>query len=293
MWIGAMSALPGMSSAFHPDVRLTPGQQELVIDALCLALEDAELTIDELDREVVRATGRWAGDLVMPAFGGLWPRWRQAMSLAGRRGAYCLGATRGGKVTYTSTSRYLAGAPPLDPPSAVSALVERYLLAYGPATPDQFARWLGAPPAWAGAVFGSPSGSRQLVDFDGVQAWVKAGDIDVPDDRPRGVRLLPYFDAYVVACQPRERLFPGRAAERALVPSGQAGNFPVLLVDGVVAGVWNQRRAGRHAHITVEPLQPLSATRRRQLAAEVERIGAALEADADLTVGTVSVGPHA
>ena len=63
---------------------------------------------------------------------------------------------------------------------------------------------------------------------------------------PHGVRLLPYFDAYVVGCQPRELLFPGRAAERALA-GGQAGNYQVLLIDGVVAGVWHQRRSGRRS----------------------------------------------
>ena len=45
---------------------------------------------------------------------------------------------------------------------------------------------------------------------------------------PRGVRLLPYFDAYTVGCHPREQLFPGLAAQRAL-SRGQAGNVPVLL----------------------------------------------------------------
>ena len=39
----------------------------------------------------------------------------------------------------------------------------------------------------------------------------------------RGIRLLPYFDAYVVAGQPRERLYPDAAATRALTPAGQAG----------------------------------------------------------------------
>nr|BFE79085.1 hypothetical protein GCM10020093_016860 [Planobispora longispora] len=67
------------------------------------------------------------------------------------------------------------------------------------------------------------------------------------------MRLLPYFDAYAVGCHPRETVFPGRAAERALA-GGQAGCFPVLLVDGVVAGVWHQRRSGRRIDITVEPL---------------------------------------
>ena len=110
-----------------------------------------------------------------------------------------------------------------------------------------------------------------------------------------GVRrwgLLPYFDAYAVGCHPRERLFPGAAAERALA-RGQAGNRPVLLVDGVVAGVWHHRRAGRRIDITVEPLTTLTAARRRLLDAEVERLGAILEGAVEARVGAVTVGPHA
>jgi DNA glycosylase AlkZ-like len=108
-----------------------------------------------------------------------------------------------------------------------------------------------------------------------------------------GVRLLPYFDAYVVAGQPREWLYPGTAATRALTPAGQAGNYPVLLVDGVVAGVWHQRRSGRKVDITVEPLRELTAPQRRQLGGEVDLVGTVLEAAATLTIGTVTVGAHA
>ena len=101
----------------------------------------------------------------------------------------------------------------------------------------------------------------------------------------RGIRLLPYFDAFVVAGQPRERLYPGAAATRGLTPAGQAGNYPVLLVDGVVGGVWHQRRSGRKLAITVEPLRELTATQRRQLDDEVELVGAVMEADADADGG--------
>jgi hypothetical protein len=135
-------------------------------------------------------------------------------------------------------------------------------------------------------------GEVTRVDVEGTLAWVAAGDTDAPSGPPRGLRLLPYFDAYVVGCQPRELLFPGRAAERALA-GGQAGNFPVLLIDGVVAGVWHQRRSGRKIAITVEPLEELSAAQRRALDDQVERVGAILEGTARLSIGSVSVGPHA
>jgi hypothetical protein len=120
-----------------------------------------------------------------------------------------------------------------------------------------------------------------------------AGDTGTPHQPHIGIRLLPHFDAFVVAGQPRDRLYPGAAATRALSPTGQAGNYPVLLVDGVVGGVWHQRRSGRKLAITVQPLRELSATHRRELDDEVELVGAVMEAAPTLTVGTVTVGPHA
>ena len=130
------------------------------------------------------------------------------------------------------------------------------------------------------------------VDFDGQRAWVVAGDTAAPADPDRGVRLLPLFDAFVVAGQPRERLFPGAAATRALA-GGQAGNHAVLLVDGVVGGVWHQRRSGRKVQITVEPFEELTRAQRRQLDDEVDLVGAVLEATPTLTIGPVTVGAHA
>jgi len=86
---------------------------------------------------------------------------------------------------------------------------------------------------------------------------------------------------------------PGTAASRALTPSGQAGNYPVLPVDGVVGGVWHQRRSGRKLAITVEPLHELRPAQLRQLGEEADLVGTVMEATATLTVGPVTVGPHA
>jgi hypothetical protein len=79
---------------------------------------------------------------------------------------------------------------------------------------------------------------------------------------------------------------------RALA-GGQAGNFPVVLIDGVVGGVWNQRRSGRRLHITVEPLRDLTSSQRRQLDDDVELVGSVMQATPTLTLGRVTVGPHA
>ena len=129
----------------------------------------------------------------MPAFQDLWPRWRQATSLAAHRGVLCFGPNRGRKVTYTSPHRWLPGLAPA--PGANGALLRAYLHAYGPARPRDFAQWLAAPPRWAAAAFDDLGDELERVTVDGVEGWVVAGDRSVPDTAPRGVRLLPYFDA--------------------------------------------------------------------------------------------------
>jgi uncharacterized protein YukE len=292
MWTGALSALPPGRSPFPEDVRMTPEQTDEVVEAIAGALEGADLTVDELTEAIVARAGSWAGDLVMEAFQGKWPRWRQAENTAANRGALCFGPNRGRKVTYTSPRRWLPGFRPSAGRTALGQVVRRYLYAYGPATPAQFAQWMAAPRKWATELFDSLSGELQQVELDGSPAWVAAGDTTAPTTRPRGVRLLPYFDAYVVGCHPRDLVYPGRAAGRALA-GGQGGNFPVLLIDGTVAGVWHQRRSGRGLDITVEPLDPLTARHRRELDDEVERTGEFLEGRPQLKVGTVTAGAHA
>jgi hypothetical protein len=293
MWTGALSALPS-SVPQHPDpVRFTPEQAEQVIAAIGDALADAELTVDELTEAIVERTGAWAGERTMEAFQDRWPRWRQLTSTAAHRGVLCVGPNRGRRVTYTNPHRWLPGFRPDDGGTALRALVTCYLHAYGPATPQHFARWLAIPPRRATELFDELAGALERVELDGEPAWVNGGDTGTPPEPHRGVRLLPYFDVYVVAGQPRQRLYPGATAARALTPAGQAGNYPVVLVDGVVGGIWHQRSTGRRLAITVEALRKLTATQRRQLAEEVELVGAVMRAEATLTMGTVTVGPHA
>jgi hypothetical protein len=287
MWTAALSVVPS-PSPFSEDMRMTAEQTDQVVAAIAAALDNAELTIDELSDAVIAGTGPWAGDLVMPAFQGMWPRWRQAIGVAAHRGVLCFGANRGRKVTYTSPDRFET----VDTQDALRDLVRRYLHAYGPATPQQFARWLAAPASWATALFKSIENQLEPVELDGSIAWLVAGDTAVPSQISSGVRLLPYFDAYAVGSHPRDLVFPGRATERAL-SRGQAGNFPVMLLDGVVAGVWHQRRASRRLHVTVEPFGRLTAAQKRQLADQVTRVGEIQQADPELTVGPVTVGAHA
>jgi Winged helix DNA-binding domain len=287
-WLAAFEALPRPVN-HAPDVRLGAAELDAVLSAIDAAVEERELTIDELDVQVAARCGDWAAERVMPAFGGFWPRWRQAIGAAACRGVLCFGPNRGRRVTYTSLKRWLPTSGRVDSDAAMRTLVHAYLFAYGPARPEHLAQWLAIPTPLARSLFAIVD--LDEVEVDGATAYVNRGDTAFDDQVPP-VRLLPYFDAFAVGSQPRSMLFPGRAGERALART-QAGNYPVVLVDGVVAGVWHQKRSGRRVAVTVEPLGRLSASRRRAVEAEVERLGTIVEGRAELTIGTLTVGPHA
>lgn len=288
-WTAALGSVPA-AGGHAPGVRLEEAETDAVVAALDVALREGDRTIEELDEVVGRACGPRAVAETMPAFGGYWPRWRQALGVAATRGVLCFGPNRGRKVAYASPSRWLPDLTLPDPAAAQRSLVAAYLTAYGPSTPAYLAKWLATSPAWSARAF--DRADLDEVDLEGEPAWVVAGDtaFEAADAPP--VRLLPYFDAFGVGSQPRALLFPGRASERALA-GGQAGNFPVLLLDGVVGGVWHQKRSGRKVAIAVEPLGRLGRRHRAALDVEVERIGEILDARPELAIGPISVGPHA
>ena len=145
MWTGALSALPSSTPGFPEPIRFTPEETEEVIAGIGAALADAELTVDELTEALRERVGPWAVEETMPAFQVLWPRWRQLTSTAAHRGVLCFGHDRGRNVTYTNPHRWLPGFVPEDGATALRTLVRGYLHAYGPATPQHFAKWLNVP----------------------------------------------------------------------------------------------------------------------------------------------------
>ncbi|MEV8376285.1 winged helix DNA-binding domain-containing protein [Kribbella sp. NPDC056861] len=287
-WVSGLAGLQQPRSV-PLTMRMSAEQTDQVIAAIGEALAEDDLTVDELGDEVVARAGAWAGDLVMPAFQTYWPRWRQAISDAANAGVLCYGPNRGRNTTYSNPQRFAPFEPVVD---AVPQLVRRFLWSYGPATPQHFAKWLSISPAKTAKLFASLADQLEEVLLDGQPAWLNRGDTDFTAEPARGVQLLPYFDAYGVGSHPRELLFPGKAWERATA-RGQAGNYPLLLVDGIVAGVWHQRRSGSKLQLTVEPLRELKSSQRKALDAAAERLGAIVGAQPVLTIGEVTVGAHA
>jgi hypothetical protein len=293
MWMSALRANPlPQEERRLSEMGLDPAQKDAVLEAIGEALDGTCLIRGELGAEVARLAGSWALDAVSPAFGGNWPRWQMALGTAAVTGQVCFGPNQGTKVTFVRQDQWTGSRTEVDGETALREIFKRYLWTYGPATHREFAQWFRMQPGVALELVQSLADELQEVDVEGHHAWILAGEAEDQWPRAHGeVRLLPHFDCYVVGGFPRDQMVS--AAWKKRVPGSSSGaNFPVVIVDGQVAGLWRHRRKGRKLEIVVDAFVSLSARLRKQVEAAAARIGEISEAEVSTSFGPVEARPH-
>ena len=122
------------------------------------------------------------------------------------------------------------------------------------------------------------------VEEAGRVGWLLAADVEAlrAAAKPRGVRLLPAFDPYVVGFRPRAELVAAEQEVRIFRP--QAWISPVVLVDGRAAGVWSYEQRRGSVEVAVEPFSRLSARVRKAVAVQADLLGDFLGAPATLSL---------
>lgn len=148
-------------------------------------------------------------------------------------------------------------------------VVRAYLRLFGPATPQHVATYLDAPVRDVTARW--PEDAME-VTVAGERRWLLAGDLDGLRAGPAtGLRLLGPFDPYL---QLRDRSLLVQDAARAKDLWRTLGRPGGLLVDGEIAGTWRPRKAGARLAVEVEPWRDLSATERKRIGEQAERLAA-------------------
>jgi Winged helix DNA-binding domain len=107
-------------------------------------------------------------------------------------------------------------------------------------------------------------------------------DAAVRAEPPGVVRLLPAFDQYVVAStRQADHLLPGLRRARVYRPQGWLS--PVLLIDGLMAGVWKHERKGARLAVTIEPFARVERRARQATEAEAAELGRFFGAEPEVT----------
>ncbi|HET8953973.1 MAG TPA: winged helix DNA-binding domain-containing protein [Solirubrobacteraceae bacterium] len=253
---------------------ITEPQLLELIDAVSDALGGEPLTRAELAGAVVERTGDESlREKLGHGFG-------VYLKPAAFRGRLCFGPGDGQKVRFTRPDVWLGHAIDRpEPEAALREIARRYLAVQGPATRDDLRRWWATTPAAAGKLLRSLEDAEE-VEVDGEPLWMLSADArEAAALGPAGgVRLLPAFDQYVIAAtRQAEHFLPGDFRDRIYRPQGWLS--PVVLVDGVMAGVWRHERRGRRVELAVEPFGRLSAAQRGAVADEAERLAAHLRGE--------------
>jgi len=98
----------------------------------------------------------------------------------------------------------------------------------------------------------------------------------------RCVNLLPSWDCYAMFYHPRE-LFVSQDY-RARIFTKLQGNKPVLLIDGVAGGVWEQRRRGNFAEVRVQPFGHLNSAQKQLVREEATSLGEFMGTRVEVTI---------
>jgi hypothetical protein len=284
-WMAALHAVPDYTAMWRELAGLSPEQIAELVEATGKALDGKMLTREELGRAVSERVSPWARERLSSIWGDL-------LAPAALSGYLCFGPSRGAKTTFVRADQWIGGWRDEDPHRAILTILRRFLAAYGPTIPQEFARWFAIKPALARELFDELGEEIAEVDVEGDQAWLLVGDVhQAPDTTGDVVRLLPQYDCFVIGSRPREQLV--RDGVHARLRSYRRGRYEgaaglsTLLVEGFVTGIWDRRKRGREIEVAVEAIEELTERQQRQLELEVAKFGAFWVTKASLGVGAL------
>jgi hypothetical protein len=280
---------------------LEKGVPERVVDAAIdttLGALDEPRTRPEIAERVSRALGvqmqsvqggGWGsrskvaavpvGDITFPV--------SDLLHLVGARGVVCYGPNRGNEPTFVRADAWIPHWQDTPREEAERLLLRWYLRAHGPATPADFYMWTGMSLKGVRQIWADEQAALAQVDVEGWEATVLREDLDelrqAGFERPL-VRLLPYFDSFLLGHKEREHLVAAQDRPKVYRPQGWIA--PVVLVDGRITAVWAHAREGNRLRVRVEKFGPTSRGAISGIRAEAQDLGRFLEAsDVDVEFG--------
>jgi len=254
-------------------------ERERIVGAIRDALDGKILTRERLAEEVVERLGMSASVRKHMLSG-----WGNLLQPAAEQGYLCFGPNEGSKVTFVRPDQWIGRWDEPSGREAWKTLLRRFFSTYGPANHYDIAHWWGLRPELARVLMEYIADELEEVEFEGEKRWVRREDVEqiVDVERIRCVKLLPSWDCYVMFYHPRE-LFVSQS-HRTRVFRKLEGNAPVLLINGVAGGVWEQRRKSSHIELRIHPFGRLDSAGKQLVREEATSLGKFLGTNVEVTI---------
>jgi len=174
--------------------------------------------------------------------------------------------------------RYVAAdIPEADPEEALAWLAGEYLRAFGPARPEDFVWWSGAPPKRAKAALAT-------VDTDELEGGhlIRTEDVkefeSVTPPPSDAIDVVPKWDAYTMG-------YPGDGRARLVDPKYQdraydfrGDGIGLVLVGGLAAAAWTSRFKGKRMEVELDAFRKPTAKAKRAIRERFEALAELMEA---------------
>jgi len=257
---------------------------DAAIDAALGAL-DQPLTRPEIAERVSRALGV----RMRAVHGGGWGRRSKVaavpvgeltypvvdlLHLVAARGVVCYGPHHGNEPTFVRADAWIPQWQDVPREQAEGLLLRRYLRTFGPATATDFAMWTGITLTDAREIWAREQANIAPVNVEGWEAAVLREDLDELAQAELErllVRLLPYFESFLLGHKEREHLMAMEHRPKVYRPQGWIA--PVVLVNGRVAAVWEHAREGNRLRVKVAKFGSISRRVAARIREEAQDLG--------------------
>ena len=168
-------------------------------------------------------------------------------------GDVCPGVDRGKKPTYTLFAKRYGALDPRPRLEALTELALRYLAAYAPARPEDFATWSGIKISEVRPLWQSMVDQLLPVEVEGTPNWIlksQATWLESLENQLPVLSLLPRFDTYLLGYANRDLLIDPTFNKKLFKGGGTISS--VVLLDGWVIGVWKITAKGKALELNVE-----------------------------------------
>jgi hypothetical protein len=276
LYVGALDNRGEYANAWLRAFGTTKARMERLIEAISGALDGNCLSRAELIAAVEPKVGKSFAKRLSSG-------WGEFLKPASRRGVLCFGPSQGENVTFVRPDQWLDGWRAVGRDEARTELLRRFLSTYGPASRDDFQHWLGAlrrvREPWEAL-------ADKLVEV-APKRFALTVDGPTLKTRPKGVRLLPAFDPYVLF--PRsDRPVPEPYLDR--VYRKQAWISQAVIERGRAVAVWTHKKKGTKLELTVDPFEPLKPATSKAIEREAKALAKYLSLELAAGAGLAGAG---
>ncbi len=182
----------------------------------------------------------------------------------------CSGPTRGGKITYALLSERVPIPRRLSREAALAELARRYFTSRCPATQQDFSWWSGLPAGEVKLALELVKQDFSAEVINGVTYWLPPDMDRVSATRVNAI-LLPTYDELLISYTNRSATFPSGIEQHMKEISNRGIFWPILLVDGLVVGVWKRTLKRDSVIVEISPFRELAKAETHNLQQAAER----------------------